>query len=345
MAAQQDIPVEQKQPPCAPVAGYRNNSIAANDASNNWLRYIHQQRYYILATERLDVLFNLREFCNVNIDIMGLVDYLLLVEVCEYLCDWQFLAQVADDGLRLQPNNAYLQHALILAWWHLGDHETALDKSISSALRIPEQPAFFHCHQQICQWQQFIQSPSFLPDDTLQGERIYLQPLGHHHAAEFGWQYADPQIAELCCLPQFSHTNHWHEWLADNIKDKSRTTYAVMHPEWGFVGSVGFVRYCDTGFFYYWLGKDFQGYGLGPEAVQLLLDYQQRYLGMSACFAKVYEHNLPSIKALIKMGFTPISSSMVGEENAEIFFHYGPRVDTCYLQQQLAELMDFLTIG
>ena len=342
MSAQQEITVELKQPPCVPVAGHRHNSVAANDAGSNWLRYINRQRNGITATERLDVLLTLREFYRVNVNIMDLVVYRSLVEVCEYLCDWQLLAHVAENGLQLQVDDSYLRYALIVAYWHLGDHETALAKSTSAALRTPDQPIFFRCYQQIGCWQEFIQSPSFLPDSAMQSERVYLQPLGHHHAADFGWQYADPQIAELCCLPYFSHTHHWHEWLADNIKDQSRTTYAVMHREWGFVGSVGFVRYRDTGFFYYWLGKDFQGYGFGPEAVQLLLNYQQHCLGMSVCFAKVYEHNLPSIKALMKMGFKPISSLVVDEKKTEIFFYYGPPLDICYLQKKLLDLMDYL---
>ena len=41
--------------------------------------------------------------------------------------------------------------------------------------------------------------------------------------------------------------------------------------EWGFVGSVSLVMHGEVGFFYYWIGRDFQGYGIGPEAVQLLL--------------------------------------------------------------------------
>ena len=81
-----------------------------------------------------------------------------------------------------------------------------------------------------------------------------------------------------------------------------------------------------VGFFYYWLGKDFQGHGYGPQAVAIMLDWARRYLGLRRCYATAYKDNIPSQKAMGKIGFRPLPLKVVLPDNQdyeEDVFYWG----------------------
>ncbi|SHE43588.1 GNAT family N-acetyltransferase [Vibrio gazogenes] len=146
-----------------------------------------------------------------------------------------------------------------------------------------------------------------------------LEPL---HIDAYRWAYtkqsdANKSVATLCNLPDFHNDGDWLSWLHDCRHYPNHYLYAVIHQEWGFIGSVCLEVFNGTGFFYYWLGEDFQGYGLGPQAVTLLLNIGEQQKGMRCCYAKVYDHNLPSQKALTKIGFTALPIQVSSAANNE----------------------------
>ena len=153
---------------------------------------------------------------------------------------------------------------------------------------------------------------------------LTLEPLAHHHARDFAWQYGDPSIAELCCLPLFADALDWHGWLAERWREGRRLLYAVLHDDWGFIGCVSLTLHRDLGFFYYWLGRDFQGRGFGPRAGQLLLDLAQRAYGLRGCYAKAFDYNLRSRRGLDKMGFTGLGMRGAGDDCNQVFYRRGP---------------------
>jgi GNAT superfamily N-acetyltransferase len=95
-------------------------------------------------------------------------------------------------------------------------------------------------------------------------------------------------------------------------------TFGVWHAYWGFIGLVNLVMAEDIGFFHYWIARDFQGNGFGPHAVELLLHLAEQAWGLRTCYAKCFADNLPSRKALAKLGFAklevPICSPVPREE-------------------------------
>lgn len=172
---------------------------------------------------------------------------------------------------------------------------------------------------------------------------LALEPLAHHHARDFAWQYADPAIARLCCLPAFVDELDWHYWLADVRRAGGRLPYAVLHREWGFIGCVSLALHGDVGFFYYWLGRDFQGRGHGPRAGELLLTLARQAHGLRCCYAKVYDHNLRSRRGLEKMGFADLGMRGAGEDCNQLFYRRGParaRRDLARELHWLLERMD-----
>lgn len=156
------------------------------------------------------------------------------------------------------------------------------------------------------------------------GAELALEPLAHHHARDFAWQYSDPAIAALCCLPVFADALDWHRWLAELWRQGRRLLFAVLHREWGFIGCVNLTLHRDLGFFYYWLGRNFQGHGFGPRAGQLLLDMGERAYGLRSCYAKAFDTNLRSRRGLDRMGFADLGMRGAGDDGNQVFYRRGP---------------------
>lgn len=154
-------------------------------------------------------------------------------------------------------------------------------------------------------------------------QRIALEPLQPHHCDDYLWQSWDPVIAEDCCLPHFKTASEWHHWFKQQCCFEDQTLFAIQHHRWGFVGVVSLVVHSGTGFFYFWLGRDFRGCGIGTEAGMLLLDFARESLELKACFAKVFSNNLRSVRTLQKIGFVPLPYCGLYHHRKEQYFYYG----------------------
>ncbi|MEY4109918.1 MAG: hypothetical protein RLZZ46_272 [Bacteroidota bacterium] len=53
----------------------------------------------------------------------------------------------------------------------------------------------------------------------------------------------------------------------------------------------------------YWLGKDYRGFGIGTEAIRLMVQYTFTNLSVNRIFATPFPHNIASQRALEKNGF------------------------------------------
>ncbi|WP_337841413.1 GNAT family N-acetyltransferase [Rheinheimera sp.] len=257
-----------------------------------------------------------------------------LTDLASHLCDWPFLQQIQQ----LQKKTDVLRHIQPAV---LQGHFEQACSQLQAASRSPTQADSARALQQ-----ELATLRQQLPcaEAELHQGCISLTPLHYHHVADFGWQYADPSIASLCNLPQFVSAEHWLGWLYQCRQERARRLFAVMHQEWGFIGSVSLQLFHGVGFFYYWLGKDFQGWGLGPLAVQILLRLGRR-LGMHCCYAKTFNFNLPSQKALHKLGFIALPFSAQAPSADEQFYYLGPAQHQSWLHHQLQQLLLALHSG
>ncbi len=234
--------------------------------------------------------------------------------------DWPLSREVGRTLERqrtLAPHEAWW---LVLACRQMGDLAEAIDLCRSRMFAHPNEPWPMIAHRALRSLIEFHDTVA----PALDSATLRLEPLGHHHCEDFARQYYDPAIAELCCLPDFASSAHWHRWLDDCWACGDQRLYAVIDPDWGFVGSVSLILHQGVGFFYYWIGRDFQGHGLGTAAVRLLLDDAAEYHGMRACYAKVFEHNVPSRRALAKLGFEPLDVRPAPPDETEMLYRLGP---------------------
>lgn len=233
--------------------------------------------------------------------------------------DWPLLLAVAAQGGQADDPSERFSQRLALAHFRLGNMDAALSACRRNLLLHPASTWSLEQHRACVEWQAFIDRVPPIED-----ERLRLEPLGHHHCADFAWQYWDPDIARLCCMPVFHEDAAWHRWLDECWGYGDQRLYAVLHRDWGFVGSVSLTLHEGLGFFYYWIGRDFQGHGLGPAAVRLLLaDAFERH-GMRACYAKVFEHNVPSRRGLARLGFEALDFRPAPPHDDELLYRLGP---------------------
>lgn len=254
----------------------------------------------------------------------------MLVQLAGAWCDWPL---VATTCARLEAERklpVWAEPLAITADLRLGASEKALTRCRTLALLHPHDRWAMEMHAALQRWIAFMERSA----PAVIGEGLRLEPLGHHHADDFARQYFDPAIAERCCLPTFNDDAHWHRWLDQCWGYGDQRLYAVIHPEWGFVGSVSLIIREDVGFFYYWLGRDFQGYGLGPAAAGLLLDDARRQRSMRTCYAKVFEDNLPSRRALEKLGFVALDFCPAPPSVHEVLYRLGqPQPRQCSVEE------------
>lgn len=249
----------------------------------------------------------------------------------------QQLAQAIDDlplaalvGLhRIACGDANIDESIdvSIALWRQGRHDEAFDLCRRLLLMHPRAERAMTVLEDMLAWRRTAW-PMRVPDGPWRDGTLRLEPLGHQHIDDFAAAYYDPVIAERCCLPRFNDNASWHRWLDDVLSFGDQMTFGVWHHEWGFVGSVSLLMADDIGFFYYWIARDFQGFGLGPQAAALLFDLAEQAWGMRCCYAKVFDDNTPSQRGLLKLGFTPTQLPIQGENHAELLYRRSAQGDT-----------------
>jgi RimJ/RimL family protein N-acetyltransferase len=243
-----------------------------------------------------------------------------LVQLSAAWGDWPQVMMICAQLEAAASLPAWAEPLLMTAQLRLGAPQAALTRCRAKALLDPQDRWATEMHDALQRWIAFTErtAPAIL------GEGLLLEPLGHHHADDFARQYFDPAIAERCCLPTFVDDARWHRWLDQCWGYGDQRLYAVIHPDWGFTGSVSLIIRGDVGFFYYWLGRDFQGYGLGPAAARLLLEDAHRQFGVHTCYAKVFQDNAASRRALEKLGFDALDFRPAPPDADEMFYRLGP---------------------
>lgn len=233
--------------------------------------------------------------------------------------DWPLLHAVGTHYERSRELPGWADALLVEATLRLGSAGEALSRCRARMLRHPYESWAATAHDAVLRWMAFCDTAA----RPIRGTRLRLEPLGHHHWHDFAAQYGDPAIAELCCLPVFQSEDHWHRWLDACWGYGDQRLYAVIDPDWGFVGSVSLILHDTIGFFYYWIGRDYQGRGIGTAAVRLLLDAAATRHGMRTCYAKVFEHNARSRRALEKLGFAALDFRPAPPDANELFYRLG----------------------
>ena len=250
----------------------------------------------------------------------------LIIRFAGLLCDWSLQIAVLKQ---LPCPKSFQIEMLAYAYWKVGHWQEAFELLKRHMWLSPTDNSIYQYYCNLIDLSEKQGTPHFQRKHL--SKCMSLTPLSYHHKDEFFWQYFDPLIAELCCLPDFhevdkvDEVNTWSDWLSTQQSLQDQTTFAVIHQHWGFIGVVSLVVQRNVGYFYYWLGKDFRGQGFGGEAVELLLGFGREFQGIDCCYAKVFEYNKASQQALKKLGFQRLSFNAAPPNETEQLYYFGCR--------------------
>lgn len=338
----QDVPAfTQPEPTQEAFYAYESGNDAPLDIHE--LARLDRERECITLDERLPLMERLRhswKHQKNNPEPEALRHW---ANLAEWLCDWALLAEVSDTGLALNHlhQDAFIRQA-VLARWQATDYQGALDVSLTRLLSVPGDAKTAALRENIQGWIDYSNRVCLGCYESLTQDELILEPLGHHHARSYLWQYLGSDISELCCLPDYSSQEHWHDWLSEETRRPGKTTFAVLHASYGFVGVVSLYQNKGTGFFYYWIGPDFQGCGYGPKSVRMLLQHAVHTAGLECCFAQVFRHNGPSIKAIETLGFKRLDFEALPPYGNEYYYYLGPQEPTPVLKRHLQAMLEFV---
>ena len=239
---------------------------------------------------------------------------------------WGLAKECFRLGLTLYGDNATDLHHLALCEAATGATDEAF-ALVSHALEVePDNPHCQALHTRFAERLQRWQDTHWYHPDAVRNGELTLEPLGAEHAESLLYQYRDPQIGAMTALAELNTPDEAREWIAEQTGDVGRTTCAVMHAHWGFVGVVSMHCAADAGYFYFWIGADFQGQGFGQQAAAMLLEQAVRN-GIAHLFTSAYTDNGRSRKALEHLGFVELNLRAKAPDDELIFYCMQPCAD------------------
>jgi RimJ/RimL family protein N-acetyltransferase len=142
-------------------------------------------------------------------------------------------------------------------------------------------------------------------------DELAIEPLAAYHAEAVLAQLRDPEIGVTTGLPKLDSLDAVHHWIeTDGQCNERRLVFAVLHRDRGFAGVVGAHVREGAAHFYFWVGADHQGAGIGRAAARLLF-LQLESAGVAEIFTVVYADNRRSRRALVSLGFRRIRVTAV----------------------------------
>ncbi len=300
----------------------------------NWL-HAHKDRYWPTANQQLgeDVLSAYYQALHA------------LYEVTHTICDWPLAIHLNRTINKIEQQYDWqatpnMSDSLACYLGQMGEWNQTLailqQQAKDSPLNLPLKEEIQSLKQTLAEFPYTLTTPC--------DEDLRLTPLEAHHLAAFSWQYDDPSIAQRCHLPQFADDQQWLNWLSDCKAEPNKLLYAIIHSEWGFIGSASIEVHNGVGFFYCWLGADFQAQGLAPKTTKLLLSAGTQHLGMTCSYAKIDSDNNASEKVLLKLGYQRLpwlvrSATAQNHHGNEILYYSGPQLSPEQSHQQVKQLI------
>lgn len=218
------------------------------------------------------------------------------------------------------PENLDGMYYLVACLTHLGERDNAsrlVQKYLNKAL---DDDHMLFLSRQLHDWVvQCQQDPAYNPGLASDSE-LSLQPLASHYTEELLYQYRDPSIAVMTSLPDFDGVDQFEQWRQEQVGTKNQSIYALIHRDFGFIGVVSLRYHGKDGFFYFWIGADYQGQGFGQRAARLLFNMASLTLGLKNVYTAAFKDNSRSTAALLQLGLRPLPFKAKEPDDAYVFY-------------------------
>lgn len=237
-----------------------------------------------------------------------------------WLGAWRLAIDIFRGGLACDSQDVAGHYYLAQCLAATGDVRAALE-SIGHAVVLAPDNRRCRAMERLLRARltRWAQLPWYRPEIAEDGE-LRLEPLGPEHADAVLSQYgSDPQISVMTRLPELNDRRETLAWIDEQRHQPGRMNYAVMHEERGLVGVVCLYRAGSASYFYFWIGGEAQGQGLGSRAARCLFA-QARAAGIDDVFTSAYLDNARSLRALEHLGFCRLPVAAVDEDDL-LFLH------------------------
>jgi RimJ/RimL family protein N-acetyltransferase len=206
----------------------------------------------------------------------------------------------------------------------------------------------------VAQW--MVAPPDWYQPDAFRDGDLGLELLHPKHACPWRQQNRDGSVAERTRLPEFDSLEQTSRWLSQRwaathepIEDDRQQcfSFAIVHEQRGFVGSISLHRLGRRAFFSFWVGPAHQGLGFGTRAVVLLNRAVLCGLHIDELFTAVEPENRRSRSALKKSGWQCLPFSAQPPEHRVLLCRWGPssvatRMEISQAAHRLAALLSGL---
>ena len=218
------------------------------------------------------------------------------------------------------PENAQYHFYLATVYLQTGQR-TQARLAINMAVKLaPMNQQINDLSEQLHQWLEVCENDACYNLDLGIDSDISLHPLAAHYSNDFLQQYRDPTIAVMASLPNYETHNELLSWLDTQQNRAEKHTYAVVHREHGFVGIVSFSVDNEDAFFYFWIGVDYQGQGVGVTAANLGMQMLRQTQAIKRFHTCVFKDNSRSLFAMNSLGFRQHETRAKAPNNDYLFF-------------------------
>ncbi len=253
---------------------------------------------------------------------------------------WGLAKAIFQMCLYFYGEQAPIWHNYGLCEFESGNWEEAHSAFERALVCQPDDEKVQAIKQQVENLQEHHNQLNWFFPELAQDEELRLHPLGRHHARAFFYQYRDPQIGIMTHLPELNDLESVETFIQSQEKDPKRAIYAVLHQHWGFIGVVSMSYARDAGYFYYWIGTDYQNNRFGQRAARLLFQ-QAKALGLTKLFTSVYEFNARSQHGLEKTGFERMDCRAREPDDRELFYRRHLS-SNCQQEDDLSQFLQLL---
>lgn len=250
---------------------------------------------------------------------------------------WGLAQDCLQLGLAWYGDDAH--ELYLLAWCEAatGASASGLTRLTRALALAPEHVAAQELQTQLNEKLSRWQSLAWYLPELASDAELSIEPLGQEHAASLLYPYRDEQIGIMARLPAMRNVAEAQAWIKEEAQADGRRSYAVMHACWGLVGVVGCHCAQAAGYFYFWIGSDYQQRGFGQRAAKLLFA-QLAASGVSAIYSSVYKENLCSQHLMRKLALVQMDINTLPPDDAQYFYYLGKELD------ERKVLADFLSL-
>ncbi len=217
-------------------------------------------------------------------------------------------------------HTAAIQYDLALCHYSVENIDEALRAAHRASALDPDNPHFQQLEQQLHEWSAYCNAAHCYDSALCRDGDLSIHPFGLHQTAAAMFQLRDANITVQTGLPAWKDQDEFSAWVMKRQVADNEACFAVVHAIYGFVGIVSLQWKDDKGYFYFWIGADYQNRCFGSRAARLMFNMAEEKLGIAQVYTCAFRDNTRSRRALGKLGFAMLPFDAKEPDQDAVFY-------------------------